>query len=162
MVVLGDNDTTGTPSAGGAGELAASPASAFAPGAEETLDPVSRQLNWVATQARRGNLRLDPAAAHRLLAALSELQARVHTMIANGKERIGPPLRFGDNFVARAMGKRLRASAVGNSSAAVPVLESFLAELDKLEHIVRRASVTITTADDDAKSEIAGESGEKR
>lgn len=124
-----------------------SPGAAFAQGAAASLAPVSEDLDAVHERIRTGQLRLDEEAAHRLLASLAAMQARVHTLIADGKEQIGRPLRFGDNFVGEAMSERLRGAAFGTADAAIPVLEQFSGQLEKLESIVRRAAGLTTEFD---------------
>ncbi|MFC4005002.1 hypothetical protein ACFS2C_27670 [Prauserella oleivorans] len=119
----------------------------FASGAADALAPVARDLDVVREQVQDGRLHLDPDAAHELLAAITRLQSRVHTLIADGSERIDQPLRFGANFVARAMSERLRGAASGGADAAIPVLEDFAGQLEKLDDIVRRAAGLITEAD---------------
>ncbi|MFD2397647.1 hypothetical protein ACFSVJ_14035 [Prauserella oleivorans] len=92
----------------------------FASGAADALAPVARDLDVVREQVQDGRLHLDPDAAHELLAAITRLQSRVHTLIADGSERIDQPLRFGANFVARAMSERLRGAASGEPTRRSP------------------------------------------
>ncbi|MFF5991410.1 hypothetical protein [Prauserella flavalba] len=130
------------------------PGAAFASGAAAALAPVAEDLETVHDQVRTGELKLDPDAAHRLLASITAVQSRVHTLIADCGERIDRPLRFGDNFVGRTMGERLRGAASGGAGAALPVLEEFARQLERLDEIVRRAAGLIAEADTDASERL--------
>lgn len=130
------------------------PALEFADGAAGRLAPVAEELDQVREQIDNGELRLDEAAAHNLLATLMRLQAHVHGLIANAGENIAAPLRFGDNFVGETLAQRLRGAADGDANAALPVLKAYAEQLEKLEGIVRAAAGMITTADEDAGEDL--------
>lgn len=119
--------------------------------AAAAIVPVARDLQEVDRQVRSGQLRLDPEAANRLLATLNELKARVHKMIANSDRTIDRVLKFGDNFVGDAMGRRFREAASGDGTAMLTVLEEFATQLDTLEATVRRAAGLVVAVDTDAK-----------
>ncbi|MEU6641273.1 hypothetical protein ABZ863_01855 [Saccharomonospora sp. NPDC046836] len=135
--------------------LQVSPGAAFASGAAAALAPVAKDLEVVGEQVRAGDLRLDEEAAHRLLASLTAVQSRVHALIADSADRIDRPLLLGDNFVAETMSERLRGAASGGADAAIPVLEEFSGQLDRLADIVRRAAGLLTETDDAAGERLS-------
>jgi hypothetical protein len=124
-------------------------------GAEASLVPVSRELDAVGARVRTGQLRLDREAAQRLLDELSAVRSRVETLITQASaDGIDRSLRFGDNIVAHVMGDRLRGAASGGTDAAIPVLERFLAQLEKVSDIVSRAAGLVTDEDEEAAGRL--------
>lgn len=140
---------------------ALAPGAAFAQGAAAALAPVAQDLDTVDEQVRSGQLRLDEGTARRLLASVAAVQSRVHELIADTGQRVDRPLRLGDNVIGRTMGERLRQAASGGTDAALPVLEEFSGQLEKLELIVRRAAGLIVAADEEA-SELLRQRGDVR
>ncbi|HET7042201.1 MAG TPA: hypothetical protein VFI13_09275, partial [Gemmatimonadales bacterium] len=52
------------------------------------------------------------------------------------------------------MGDRLRGAASGGTDAAIPVLERFLAQLEKVSDIVSRAAGLVTDEDEEAAGRL--------
>jgi hypothetical protein len=138
----------------GRGETPAPPATSpsppdgeFAAGAAAALAPVARDLETVHERVRDGDLHLDEQAAQQLLGSLSALRSRVETLIADGRRRIDRPLPLGDNFVGHTMSDSLQGAAGGGTGAAIPVLEEFGRQLERLQDIVSRAAGLIADTD---------------
>lgn len=134
--------------------IALSPQGAFADNAAASLAPVARELERVRDRVSTGELRLGEDAAQDLLVTLSTLQSQVRTLVAESGEGLGQPLPLGDNLVGTAMSERLRGAASGDSGAAIPVLEEFNLQLERLGDIVRRAAGLISASDDDARERL--------
>lgn len=117
------------------------------------LAPVAQDMSGVKEAARSGGLRMDEETALELLKSLSEIRDRVEAITEQANE-LDVPLKFGDNWVAHAMSRRLHSVAQGRDSAAIRVLKQFRMVIDDYESTVRAAAYLYATAEEDVQSEM--------
>lgn len=122
---------------------------AFGAAAGSALVPVAGQVAEVEEHAAAGGLRIDLAAAERMLAQLADLRRRAGELVTDSG-MLDTPLRFGDNWVGRIMSERLRAVAAGPDGGVAPVLARFHELLDSVEAIIRLAAGLYQTTDQQA------------
>lgn len=125
----------------------------FGQGSGVDLAPVAEDMSGVKEAASTGGLRMDEETAIELLRSLSEIRDRVEA-ITEQAEELDVPLKFGDNWVAHAMSKRLHSVAQGRDSAAIRVLKQFRMVIDDYESTVRAAAYLYSAAEEDVQSEM--------
>lgn len=145
----------------------ANPAQAFAAGAGARLQQVAGQVSAVKQAAESGQLRFDEQSAGRLLDELEGIRWRVRKLVESATT-LDTPLRFGDNWVGRAVSERLRDAAAGRQHAAIPVLEAFDEVIRTFEFTVRAAAEGYVATDEQTAAELirtgealAAEEGER-
>jgi hypothetical protein len=122
---------------------------AFGAAAGGALAPVAGKVAEVQQHAAAGGLRIDLAAAERMLAQLADLRRRAGELVTDSA-MLDTPLRFGDNWVGRIMSERLHTVAAGQDGGVAPVLARFHELLDSVEAIIRLAAGLYQTTDQQA------------